>query len=68
VTLVLAGQDFKADLLNTRITNQLKTRVQFRCARREQSEVVLGHGGAERITIPGRALRLDGQLTEVQIF
>ncbi|MFQ6016534.1 MAG: FtsK/SpoIIIE domain-containing protein, partial [Anaerolineae bacterium] len=29
ITLVLAGQDFKADLLNTRITNQLRTRVQF---------------------------------------
>jgi hypothetical protein len=56
MTLVFAGQDFKADLLNTRITNQLKTRVQFRCARREQSEVVLGKGGAEAITVPGRAL------------
>ena len=32
ITLVLAGQDFKADLLNTRITNQLRTRVQFACA------------------------------------
>ncbi len=69
VTLVLAGQDFKADLLNTRITNQLKTRIQFRCARREQSEVVLGQGGAERITVPGRALvRLDGKLVEIQTY
>ncbi|MBN1890433.1 MAG: hypothetical protein JW850_20740 [Thermoflexales bacterium] len=69
VTLVLAGQDFKANLLDTRITNQLKTRVQFRCARREQSEVVLGQGGAEHITIPGRALvRLDGESLEVQTF
>jgi hypothetical protein len=69
MTLVFAGQDFKADLLNTRITNQLKTRVQFRAARREQSEVVLGQGGAERITTPGRALvRLDGEVTEVQAF
>ncbi|NIN68597.1 MAG: hypothetical protein GTO63_28605, partial [Anaerolineae bacterium] len=32
ITLVFAGQDFKADLLNTRITNQLRTRVQFACA------------------------------------
>lgn len=69
VTLVFAGQDFKADLLNTRITNQLKTRVQFRAAKREQSEVVLGQGGAERITTVGRArVRLDGEVTEVQTF
>jgi hypothetical protein len=69
MTLVFAGQDFKADLLNTRITNQLKTRVQFRCARREQSAVVLGQGGAENITVQGRALvRLDGDIVECQTF
>ncbi len=69
VTLVFAGQDFKADLLNTRITNQLKTRVQFRAARREQCEVVLGQGGAEKITVPGRALiRLDGDVIACQTF
>ncbi len=69
MTLVLAGQDFKADLLPTRITNQLRTRVQFRCATRRQSEVVLGQGGAERLTVPGRALvRIDGAITELQTF
>lgn len=69
MTLVLAGQDFKADLLNTRLTNQIRTRVQFRCATRQQSQVVLGQSGAEQITVPGRALvRLEGRLIEVQTF
>jgi hypothetical protein len=69
MTLVLAGQDFKADLLNTRITNQLRTRVQFRCATRAQSEVVLGQSGAEHLSAPGRALvRLDGRILEVQTY
>jgi hypothetical protein len=69
ITLVFAGQDFKADLLNTRITNQLRTRVQFGCATAYQSQVVLGKSGAEKITVPGRALvSFGGKITEVQTF
>jgi hypothetical protein len=69
ITLVLAGQDFKADLLNTRITNQLRTRVQFACATAYQSQVVLGQAGAEKITTPGRALvSFGGKIAEVQTF
>jgi DNA segregation ATPase FtsK/SpoIIIE-like protein len=69
ITLVLAGQDFKADLLNTRITNQLRTRVQFACTTAYQSQVVLGRAGAEKITTPGRALvSFGGKITEVQTF
>jgi DNA segregation ATPase FtsK/SpoIIIE-like protein len=69
ITLVFAGQDFKADLLNTRITNQLRTRVQFACATAYQSQVVLGRSGAEKITTPGRALiSFGGKITEVQTF
>jgi S-DNA-T family DNA segregation ATPase FtsK/SpoIIIE len=69
ITLVFAGQDFKADLLNTRITNQLRTRVQFGCATAYQSQVVLGQAGAEKITTPGRALvSFWGKMTEVQTF
>ncbi len=69
ITLVLAGQDFKADLLNTRITNQLRTRVQFGCATAYQSQVVLGRAGAEKITVPGRALvSFGGKIVEVQTF
>jgi hypothetical protein len=69
ITLVFAGQDFKADLLNTRITNQLRTRVQFACATAYQSQVVLGQAGAEQITTPGRALvSFGGKITEVQTF
>ena len=69
ITLVFAGQDFKADLLNTRITNQLRTRVQFGCATAYQSQVVLGKSGAEKITTPGRAMvSFGGKITEVQTF
>jgi hypothetical protein len=69
ITLVFAGQDFKADLLGTRITNQLRTRVQFACATTYQSQVVLGQGGAEKITTPGRALvSFGGKIIEVQTF
>lgn len=69
ITLVLAGQDFKADLLGTRITNQLRTRVQFACATAYQSRVILGQAGAEKITTPGRALvSFGGKITEVQTF
>jgi hypothetical protein len=69
LTLVFAGQDFKADLLNTRITNQLRTRVQFACATAYQSQVVLGRAGAEKITTPGRALvSFGGKIIEVQTF
>lgn len=69
LTLVFAGQDFKADLLSTRITNQLRTRVQFGCATASQSQVVLGKSGAEKITTPGRALvSFGGKIAEVQTF
>jgi hypothetical protein len=69
LTLVFAGQDFKADLLNTRITNQLRTRVQFACATAYQSQVVLGRAGAEKITTPGRALAsFGGKIIGVQTF
>jgi len=69
ITLVFAGQDFKADLLSTRITNQLRTRVQFACATAYQSQVVLGRSGAEKIITPGRALvSFGGKIVEVQTF
>ncbi len=69
ITLVFAGQDFKADLLNTRITNQLRTRVQFGCATAYQSQVVLGRAGAEKITTAGRTLvSFGGKIIEVQTF
>jgi hypothetical protein len=55
--------------LNTRITNQLRTQVQFACATAYQSQVVLGRSGAEKITTPGRALiSFGGKITEVQTF
>ena len=69
VTLVFAGQDFKSDLVNSRITNQVRTRVAHRCATRQQSESILGQGGAEQLTVQGRALvSLHGRVQEVQGF
>jgi hypothetical protein len=69
ITLVFAGQDFKSDLVNSRITNQVRTRVAHRCATRYQSENTLGRGGAERLTVQGRALvSLHGRVKEVQGF
>jgi DNA segregation ATPase FtsK/SpoIIIE-like protein len=69
VTLVFAGQDFKSDLVNSRITNQVRTRVTHRCATRQQSESILGQGGAEQLGVQGRALvSLHCQVQEVQGF
>lgn len=69
ISLVLAGQDFKADILNTRITNQARTRLCFRVAKPEASKVVLGRRGAERLTVPGRAIvSHDGRAGLVQTF
>jgi hypothetical protein len=67
VTLVFAGQDFKSDLINSRITNQVRTRIAHRCATRYQSESILGQAGAERLVTQGRALAsIHGRIEEVQ--
>jgi len=72
ITLIFVGQDFKADLFNTAVTNQFKTRLVFRCQRREQSLNSLGEAGAEMLVQPGRALaKFDGAggaILEVQGF
>lgn len=69
LTLVYGGQDFKSDLIDTRITNQVRTRVAHQCATRFQSENIVHVAGAERITIQGRALvSLNRQLHVVQGF
>lgn len=54
--LVAGGQDWKASSLDTRIRNQLSTRVQFRALSASQSRVLLGQGGAEGLEVPGRCL------------
>jgi len=55
VSLVLAGQDFSKRHVGP-VRAQLKTRVCFRVENSQTSNVVLGRSGAERLTLPGRAL------------
>jgi hypothetical protein len=55
VRLVLAGQDFSKDIVGP-VREQLTTRVCLRVANARISDVVLGKPGAERLTLPGRAL------------
>ena len=54
--LILAGQDWKYNTLDTAIRNQLGSRIQFRAMSKSQSTVLLGKGGAEEIDVKGRAL------------
>lgn len=56
--LILAGQDWKHNTLDTAIRNQLGSRVQFRAMSRSQSNVLLGRGGAEEIDVKGRAIMI----------
>lgn len=69
IHLVMSGQDFKSNLIDSRITNQAKTRLAFRCANRHQSESIIGTGQAKDLTVPGRALlSLYGSVQYSQTF
>jgi len=56
--LVLAGQDWKHNTLDTAIRNQLGSRIQFKAMSPPQSRILLGQAGAEEINVPGRAMAL----------
>jgi len=56
--LILAGQDWKHNTLDTAIRNQLGSRIQFKAMSPPQSRVLLGQAGAEEINVKGRALAL----------
>jgi DNA segregation ATPase FtsK/SpoIIIE-like protein len=69
IHLVMSGQDFKSNLIDSRITNQAKTRLAFRCANRHQSESIIGTGQAKDLSVPGRALlSLYGSVQYNQTF
>jgi len=71
LTLILATQNPKAEVLNTLIRGNLSTRIAFRVTGREHSRTILGCAGAQRLpqTVRGRMLaRLDGGLVELQGF
>jgi len=54
--LVLAGQDWKANTLDTAIRNQLGARIQFKAMSKSQSRVLLNQPGAEELDVKGRAM------------
>lgn len=56
IDLVLGGQDWKAESLDTTISNQLSTRLQLKALSPTQSRVLIGARGAESIATPGRAM------------
>lgn len=69
VTLIVAGQDFKASTFNTALTHQLATRIAFKAGSAHESRVVLGEEGAERLRGAGHGLlRHGGRLVEFQGF
>jgi len=55
IRLVLAGQDFGKDIVGP-VREQMTTRICLRVANDRISDVVLGKSGAERLTLPGRAM------------
>ncbi|UCC64402.1 MAG: DNA translocase FtsK [Anaerolineae bacterium] len=69
LVMVLATQNPKAEVLNTLIRGNMSTRIAFRVASAEQSRVILGFGGAQKLprTIRGRLMaRLDRGLETLQ--
>lgn len=69
VTLVVAGQDFKASTFNTALTHQLLTRVAFKAGSAHESRVVIEEEGAENLRGAGHGLlRHGGRLIEFQGF
>jgi hypothetical protein len=61
IQVVLAGQDFSKDIVGP-IREQMRTRLCFRVATADISDVVLGRRGAERIRQPGRAMMPTGMV------
>lgn len=55
IRLVLAGQDFGKDIVGP-VREQMTTRICLRVANERVSDVVLGKAGAEKLSLPGRAL------------
>lgn len=53
--VVLAGQDFSKEIIGP-VREQMRTRVSFRVATADVSDIVIGRRGAERLRVPGRAM------------
>lgn len=61
IHVVLAGQDFGKDIVGP-IREQMRTRLCFRVATPDISDVVIGRRGAENIRQPGRAMMPAGMV------
>ena len=71
LTVVLATQNPKAEVLNTLIRGNMSTRIAFRVATSNHSRTILGTSGAEKIprAVRGRLVaRLDQDLVDLQGF
>jgi DNA segregation ATPase FtsK/SpoIIIE-like protein len=71
VTLILATQNPKAEVLNTLVRGNMSTRIAFRVSTAEHSRTILGRSGAQDLprTVRGRMLaRLDDALVQLQGF
>lgn len=53
--VILAGQVFEKDIVGP-VRDQMLTRICFQVANSSVSQVILGRPGAEKLTVPGRAL------------
>jgi hypothetical protein len=68
IFLIIAGQTFKADLIDSAVLGQFSFNVAFRVRTGQISQSILGQVGAEKLTQPGEALVKikDGTITHVQ--
>lgn len=62
--VVLAGQDFSKEIVGA-VREQMRTRLAFRVATADVSDIVIGRRGAERLRVPGRAMTPE---TTVQTY
>lgn len=70
IFLIIAGQTFKADLIDSAVLGQFNFNVAFRVRSSNASISVLGQPGAEKLKHPGEALirAKDGTVQHVQSF
>lgn len=68
IFLVIAGQSFKADLIDSAVLGQFNFNVAFRVRSNHASISILGEPGAEKLRNPGEALirQKDGAIEHIQ--
>jgi len=68
IFLIIAGQAFRADLIDSAVLGQFSVNIAFRVRSNQISMSIIGEPGAEKLTQPGEALVKikDGTITHVQ--